>query len=230
MSEKKLVLFDVDGTLTEGGMGHFKQIEMALKNISGRDFNLMDFNFQGTTDRVIAINVLQSFGFSEKEIQRKLPKYFEEEIRLVLKNLEDAQVKSLPGVKELLQKLGKMNCRLGLVTGNPREIAFAKLRKAGIADFFQLGGFGDDIVQRQKLVEAALTEAKLKFNESYSGKQLVIVGDTRHDIDSGKPFGAKTIAVVTGGVPEKEVKESNPDYLFKDLTETEKVLEAIFSD
>ncbi len=230
MGNKKLVLFDVDGTLTEGGTGHSKQLEMALEKVSGRSVNLKDSSIQGKTDILIAIDVFRSLGFSEKEIEQMLPLYSKEAVRLFLQVMKRDGPKLLPGVKELLQRLAKMNCRLGLATGNIREIAFGKLRKAGLAEFFQLGGFGERVVQRHELVELALREAKEKFGETYAGKQIVIVGDTRHDIDSGKPFGCKTIAVATGGIPAEEIKKSNPDCLFKDLTNTAKVVEAIFSD
>jgi len=230
MSEKKLVLFDVDGTLMEGGIGHAEQGNQAMRNICGKEVDVRKFNIQGKTEKAIFTEVLQALGYNEEEIKELVPKVIEEELRVFLEQVDKEERKACPGVKRLLQKLRERNCRLGLVTGNSSEIAFAKLRQAGIAKFFSFGGFGDKVLERHQLVEIALKSAKGQFDESYQGKQIVIIGDTKKDIDSGKPFGAKTIAVLTGVESVEEIKPSNPDYLFKDLTETEKVLEAIFSD
>lgn len=230
MSEKKLVLFDVDGTLMEGGIGHVKQLNQAFRNVCGKQVDIKNFNFVGKTDKTIITGVLQSFGDGEEEINEKLPKLVKEETRLFLVDVKKEERKACPGVKKLLQRLSKMNCRLGLVTGNPMEIAFAKLRKAGIDKFFSFGGFGENAMQRHELIENAVKEAKEKFKESYSGREIVVLGDGIRDIQGAKQAGAKAIGVLTGVESADLLKTANPDYLFKDLTETENVLEAIFSD
>ena len=230
MSEKKLVLFDVDGTLMQGGIGHVKQQNEAFRNVCGKEVNVRDFNVQGKTDKAIITEVLQSLGYSEKEIVEKLPKVMREQIRIFLEQVKGEERKACPGVKKLLQRLSKMRCRLGLVTGNPREIAFAKLKKAGINKFFSFGGFGENAMQRHELIEMAAREAKEKFNESYSGRKIVVLGDGIRDIQGAKQAGAKAIGVLTGVESADLLKTTNPDYLFKDLSDTEKVLEAIFSD
>lgn len=230
MSEKKLVLFDVDGTLTEGGIGHAEEGNEAVKNVCGKEVDVGGFNIQGKTEKAIFTEILQSLGYGEKEIKQLVPKILKEEIRVFLEQADKEERNACPGIKELLQRLQGMDCRLGLVTGNQSEIAFAKLKQAGVEKFFSFGGFGDKVLERYQIVEMALKEAKRKFKETYTGKQIIIIGDSKRDIGSGKPFGAKTIAVLTGVESAEEIKPSNPDYLFKDLTETEKVLEAIFSD
>ncbi len=227
---KKLVLFDIDGTLTVGGIGHAKQENQAIKDVCGKEVDVREFNIQGKTEKAIFTEVLQSLGYNEKQIKELVPEILKEEIRIFLEQADKEVRNACPGVKKLLQQLQGMDCRLGLVTGNQSEIAFAKLRQGGIADFFSLGGFGDKVLERYRLVEIALMEAKKKFNEGYKGKQIVIIGDSKRDIDSGKPFGAKTIAVLTGVESAEEIKPTKPDYVFKDLTDTEKVLEAIFND
>ncbi len=230
MSEKKLVLFDVDGTLMQGGVGHVKQQSQAFRNVCGKEVNVRDFNVQGKTDKAIITEVLQSLGYNEEEIEEKLPKIMKEQIRLFLEQVKGEERKACPGVKKLLQRLSKMRCRLGLVTGNPKEIAFAKLRKAGIDKFFSFGGFGESVLQRHELIENAAKEAKEKFGESYSEREIIVLGDGIRDIQGAKQAGAKAIAVLTGVESADLLKTANPDYLFKDLTETKKVLEAIFND
>jgi phosphoglycolate phosphatase-like HAD superfamily hydrolase len=226
----KLVLFDVDGTLMQGGLGHVKQLSNAFKKACGREINLNDFNIQGKTDRAIATEILQHLGFGKKEIAQFAPKIIELETRFFVEDVKKEVRAALPGVKELLQQLSKADCRLGLVTGNPKGIAFAKLGKAGIAGFFSVGGFGESVMQRHELIEAAVAETRQKFNERYSGRDVVVFGDTKRDVEGAKHVGAKSIAVLTGGGSKQELAEVHPDYLFKDLTNIEDVLRAIFSD
>jgi len=230
LNNKKLVLFDVDGTLISSQFGHIKQFNNAFMEIFGNEVDIRDFDISGVTDRAIIENILNSFGFSADKIEELMPKVSATIIKLFLQSDTLPGFKPLPGVRDLLEALEKTNCRIGLVTGNPREIAFEKMRRAGISEFFSLGGFGSAVLRRRDLIEMALREAREKFNESYSGKQILIIGDTARDIESAKPFGAKTIAVLTGRKHEVEIKATNPKYLFKDLTNTEKVLEAVFSD
>lgn len=233
MSEgKRLVLFDVDGTLVKGekSTGHAKQFNQAFEEVCGKIVNIRDFDHRGKTDKAIIAMILQHFGFSEEEMAKATPVIIRRETELFVKEAAKERIFALQGVKELLECLKKENCRVGVVTGNPREIAFAKLRRVGIADFFTMGGFGATVMTRPELIEMALAEAKKKFREEYSGKQIVVVGDTRRDVESAKPFGAKSIGVATGRETEEELRQQQPDFIFKDLSDTEKVTGAIFSD
>jgi phosphoglycolate phosphatase-like HAD superfamily hydrolase len=47
------------------------------------------------------------------------------------------------------------------------------------------------------------------------------VGDSIHDIESGKPYGAKTIAVITGFYSREEILKHSPDHIFRDLADPE---------
>ena len=230
LSEKKLVLFDIDGTLTDSKFGHIKQFNDSFLENLGKEVNVRDFNISGATDRAIIEMVLKSFGLSAEEIEERTPKIFDTIIKLFLQTEAPPGFKPLPGTKKLLEALSKTDCRLALITGNPKEIAFEKMRRAGLSEFFSMGGFGRTVLQRSELIEMVLREVEEKFNEKYSGKQIVIIGDTARDIESAEPFGAKTIGVLTGRKHAVEIKASNADYIFKDLSDTEKVLEAIFSD
>jgi phosphoglycolate phosphatase-like HAD superfamily hydrolase len=50
------------------------------------------------------------------------------------------------------------------------------------------------------------------------GEEIVVVGDTPHDIRCGRHIGAKTLAVATGGAKLDELERHQPDWAVEDLT------------
>jgi phosphoglycolate phosphatase-like HAD superfamily hydrolase len=57
-----------------------------------------------------------------------------------------------------------------------------------------------------------------------------VIGDTPRDINCGRSFGAKTIAVATGSFAYETLQQEKPDFLFKDFSDTEEVLKTIRAD
>jgi phosphoglycolate phosphatase len=55
----------------------------------------------------------------------------------------------------------------------------------------------------------------------------VVIGDTPHDIDCARAFGAVAVAVTPGQYTRAELLADRPDFLFDDLGEVEKVLAAV---
>jgi phosphoglycolate phosphatase-like HAD superfamily hydrolase len=141
-------------------------------------------------------------------------------------SVDKGKLRVLPGVKELLRELKRRGHLLGILTGNPEGMTQSMLEKGGLRDYFDLFVYGPEGKDRVELVKIAMDEARRKFGGEFSGKNIVVVGDSIHDIDSGKPHGALTIAVATGFYSRKELLKHKPDYLFEDLTDT-KILEVL---
>jgi phosphoglycolate phosphatase-like HAD superfamily hydrolase len=130
------------------------------------------------------------------------------------------------GIPELLAALKpRKDIILGLVTGNIEEIAYTKLRHFNIDDYFVLGGFGNLSPVRADLVEAAIKQAE-KDNEIQKGN-VFIIGDTIHDITAAKKSGVKVIATATGAYTYEQLEEKKPDYLLRDLKDTERIMDMI---
>ncbi len=228
----KLVLFDIDGTLLRSGGMHTEAYEHMFKAVYNVDASSNEVHSSGKTDRSILYEVLLKRGFTKEQIEAKY-----EEARKVMaehfrKNAygNKHKIEEKPKVVKLLKELSKRDVVLGLCTGNLEEIGFAKVDILGIKRHFLFGGFGDHAEIRTHLVESALEKAKRFSKKKFSGKDIVIIGDTPKDIESGIPFGAKTIAVATGKYSLKELKEHHPDSLFNDFTDTEAVIAAIMSE
>jgi HAD superfamily hydrolase (TIGR01549 family) len=227
----KLVLFDIDYTLIKiKVVGRF--LPGVVKEVIGCELSMdngyLKTKVAGKTDREIFTSVLKECRLSKKEIEKKLDLVFKRYIKAVREGLEKNLEKNvLPGVRELLERLKKEKMVVGIITGNMKEIAKIKLKRSGLWRYFQVFGFGGETKTRSDVVEDVVKKAERKFHKRFEGKDIVIIGDTPHDIECAKPLGAKTIAVLTGPYPFEELKKRRPDHLLEDLTETEKIVSII---
>jgi phosphoglycolate phosphatase-like HAD superfamily hydrolase len=108
---------------------------------------------------------------------------------------------------------------IGLLTGNLKLGAEIKLRHFKLWEVFKTGGFADDNEDRNQIAVVASERGSRALNQKLHGEQIVVVGDTRHDIRCARAIGAKVIAVATGGDSLETLKKHQPDWAVKDLTQ-----------
>lgn len=232
-SRKRLVLFDIDGTLLWGGP-LWKECFLGALAHCHPELTFPVIPFGGKTDVQICRELMAEGGFTPERIDAEMSRVVEEYLRraTVAAATRASEVTVLPGVREILEELSRASeVILGLLTGNVRAGARAKLACVGLDSYFPFGVFGDDHWDRYRLPQLAVDRARERTGLSFSGKQIVIVGDTIHDVNCGKSLGARSIAVGTGkNVPLEELLAQNPDYYFHDLSETSEVLTAILEE
>jgi phosphoglycolate phosphatase len=221
----KLLLFDIDGTLlTTDGAGRVA-LQLAANDIFGLDEDLSGVTIAGNTDTGIIREVLakRSLPVTDSNVNRYIGGY--------LARLRDQLAESpgviLPGIRALLDTLSTTGWTTGLLTGNVERGAQLKLTTHGINNYFSIGAFGDDHHDRNELGPIARTRAEKFAKRSFADSHIYVIGDTPRDIDCGRSFGARTIAVATGSFPYETLQEQKPDFLFKDLSDTQDVLRVI---
>lgn len=233
MSPNRLVLFDIDGTILWGGP-LWKEcfVSALLQCFPNLEFPMVPFG--GKTDLQITREVLQLAGFNETQIEEQMKRVVDLYVERAIEasRTRASEVSVLPGVRPLLEDLAcHPDVVLGLLTGNVRQGAYAKLSCVGLYHHFKVGVYGDDHWDRYKLPELAVKRVQEELGHSFSGKQIVIIGDTVHDVNCGKSIGVRSIAVGTGrNVPTDELLAQNPDYYFKDLSDTAEVVQAILEE
>ncbi|MEK7707400.1 MAG: HAD hydrolase-like protein, partial [Verrucomicrobiota bacterium] len=79
------------------------------------------------------------------------------------------------------------------------------------------GAFADDHEDRDQIAVVAHERGNRALNENLRGDQILVVGDTAHDIRCARAIGAKVLAVATGGHKFEELKPHKPDWAVKDL-------------
>jgi phosphoglycolate phosphatase len=221
-----ICFLDIDGTLVlTGGAG-----QTAFAQTLAEEFGIPEIDtrvaFAGRSDRAIAMDLFRTHGVepSEENWQRFCLGYLSR-LEHTLKT-HDGNV--LPGVPQLLNTLAdRGDVALGLLTGNIREGARRKLGHYGLWEHFAFGGFGDTHVDRCEIAAAALAAAKLHLNGNAEGQlsgQLIVIGDTPHDIECGRSIAARCVAVPTGHTSEAALRDSQPDLLVSTLEDVKPIL------
>ena len=236
---RKLVLFDIDGTiLSTGGIGG-RALYQATEEVCHEKKMFGDnptpelgrVRMSGMMDTQIVHDILDAV-LPESTIQQLLPDIFDRIAKLLREacEAEGANIRLLDGVGELISAVaGHEACLLGLLTGNNKGGAAAKLDVFNLNPFFQLGAFGDDARSRNALPAIAACRAFEQTGEKFTGKDIVIIGDTPRDIECAHHAGAYAIAVATGQYPREVLISYRPDALFDDLSDTQSVMEVILS-
>jgi phosphoglycolate phosphatase-like HAD superfamily hydrolase len=230
MSARRLVLFDIDGTLLHSHGAGRRAMETALREAFGTTGSPL-YRYDGKTDRQIVRDLMRAEGFDDATIDARIPGLLHQYVAGLRHELSQphTRVEALTGVLALLDALvHRTHCVVGLLTGNLEPGAQHKLTAAGIAfERFALGAYGSDHEIRSELPAVAQRRARERLGLELSGEAIVIIGDTPADIQCGRPIGASAIAVATGQYSVDALAEHAPEAVFADLGDTNAVLHAI---
>ncbi len=220
---KRLLLFDIDGTLINSEGAGVQALRDVLRDQFGIADDLDGIEVAGRTDAGIVHQILrkQQIEPNESNTARFLDQY----VRLLADELPRRKGRVLPGVRELLERLhANPNIVLALLTGNVKRGAKLKLEHYGLWGFFEFGAFSDDHYDRNELGEFARKRAEEKHGREFTAADIDVIGDTPHDIACGKAIGARTIAVATGNFSREELASRQADRIFQDLADVEVVM------
>lgn len=227
----RILLWDIDGTLIRSAKaGGYKDYTIpVLEEIFGTAGKLADMHVSGMTDLQIVFEALGEAGVSQEEILARaevLVSRLTEEARRVTGN-GARFFEVIPGVRETLEVLAAHpRYQSALVTGNIKPMACLKMELVGLDKFFTLpGAFGDESHNRRDLPARAAERIRKHLQLDLAPEQFIVIGDTPNDIDCGRHFGARTVAVGTGRFySTEEILACKPDALLRDLSDVELVL------
>jgi phosphoglycolate phosphatase len=221
MPGKRLLLWDIDGTLiSTGAAGHRAIGRATAAQFNGGDLDGVEI--AGRTDVGIGRQILSKYRapVNDESVRSFLDLYVE----YLEEELPRGKGCVLPGILELLEDaVTKSDITLGLLTGNLERGAKLKLEHYDLWRFFAFGAFADDHHDRNELGAFALSRARSTTGIEFSATQVDVIGDTSHDIACGKAFGARTIAVATGPWSRDQLAPHEPDFLFDDLANVDEV-------
>ena len=227
---KKLVLFDIDGTIMNTDGGGTQSCKRALKELFDRDVVLDGYVTSGKTDTQIVLELLEQEGVARDEVMARFDAICERYLAHLTEEVKGWEPEVCPGIPPLLDQLANMSdVVLGLLTGNIRRGAEVKLNLVGLWSYFRMGAFGDRVPERRLLPDIAQRAAVDLTGRVFDGKDIVIIGDTPNDVLCGRHLNVKAIAVATGAFGKEALKGYKPDYLFKDLADADRVVEAIMA-
>jgi phosphoglycolate phosphatase len=222
----KLVLFDIDGTLVLTGGAGLRAMNRACEDVIGHRDALSGIPVSGRTDWIILHDTLARLGHAlDEPLFTQLRDRYVERLREEIKHPGKGFNGALPGVPDLLEALQpREDVYLGLLTGNFQEGARIKLQRYDLWRYFRCGAFGDDAADRNALVPVAVDRALACGVPNLPAADVIVVGDTPHDVACAKAAGATAVAVATGGFTADELRACGAPVVFETLRDTEDVL------
>jgi phosphoglycolate phosphatase len=228
----KLVLFDIDGTLVlTGGAGWramnraFEEIVGASANVTGQTQTqaLSGIPVAGRTDWSIVQDALARLGCqSDRDLVDRLRERYVQHLRQEILQPGSGFNGTLPGVSALLDALEpRDDVYLALLTGNFKDGARIKLERFDLWRYFPCGAFGDDSPDRNALVPVALDRATACGMPAFAPADVLVVGDTPHDVACAQAVGAVPVGVATGGFTADQLRDCGAAVVFETLEDTE---------
>jgi phosphoglycolate phosphatase len=217
-----LILFDIDGTLTLTGGAGMRAMNRACADVVGHDNAMDGVALAGRTDWIILDDILRNAGRALDatlldQLRRRYVAHLAEEIQLPGRGVKDM----MPGIRPLLDALQRReDVALGLLTGNFLEGARIKLEYFDLWRYFPCGAFGGDSANRNDLVPVAIRRARECGIADVQPSDVLVVGDTPHDVACARVAGATPVAVATGGYSVEQLRETGAGIVFRDLSDT----------
>ena len=207
----KVILFDLDGTLTDPHVGICSCINHALSYYG------MEKPFSELT-KYIGPPLLDSFAeMVGPENAQDATKYYRERFSTV--GLYENEI--YPNVKETLAALKEKGYILCTASSKPQIYVEKILHHFDIAQYFTIiGGASIDgkISEKDQVIQLVLEEIKAEKSTT------VMVGDTRFDLIGAEMMGLDAIGVTYGFGPREELMQYPHVALIDDITQIFDVL------
>lgn len=204
MSKYDIILFDLDGTLTDPGMGITNSVMHALKKYG------IEVENRETLYKFIGPPLIDSFekyyGFSHEEAVKSVDYYRE---YYADKGIYENEVYN--GIEAMLQKLSEEGKKIILATSKPEPFAREILRHFGLYKYFLFAAgstMNETRTNKADVIEYALAECNITDKSS-----VVMVGDREHDIIGANKNGIDSIGVLFGYGSREELENAGATYI-----------------
>lgn len=214
--DKKYMLFDLDGTLTDPQEGITNSVAYALEQYG------IHVEDRSTLNKFIGPPLKDSFmeyyGFAEDRAEEavwKYREYFNEDG--IFEN------KVYPGIPQMLQRLNDQGKILIVATSKPTVYAKRILERFELNQYFA-DVQGSEMDGRRTKKEEVISYA-LEQNQITDNAQAVMIGDREHDIIGAKKCGLDSIGVLFGYGSREELDGCGADQ----IVDTVQMLEDLLS-
>ena len=211
-------LFDIDGTLLHcSDAVHYFAFCDVLQHIAGFALTLDGVTAHGNTDVGILRDAFKLAGVHDEQWRPRLRELQARMGSFVEVREQELSPSVLPRVPQVLTHLRNKGASLGVATGNLRTIGRLKLQRAGLLDYFTVGGWSDDYEYRKDVFKYAVEQMR---DGGFTRRSICLVGDTPADVLAAKANCMPVIAVATGVYSVEQLSERGPDLClasFEDL-------------
>jgi phosphoglycolate phosphatase-like HAD superfamily hydrolase len=198
-----LYLFDIDGTLLHAHRSGRDAFDAVFAEQHGVANASEGIRYGGKTDPGIIEEIFVA-RLGRKPRGEETAAFLDAYLPRLRALLDKTGVEVLAGVVDTLSYL-QSRCMIGVATGNVKAGAHAKLAAGKLDSWFELGGYGCDSPVRAELVAKAIARGR----ERADVDEVIVVGDTIHDIAAARACDASVVAVATGSDSAESLREAD---------------------
>jgi len=216
--KKKLLIFDVDGTIWNSEKDVYLSFNHTLKTLAG--FEIGKEEFQKLAGMPLGAMFEKVLPEDKKELSGEYEKaykqyYIDEE------HFADATI-LFQGVKELMNKFKDDGFYMAVASSKPKRILDKMVANFKLEGFNYVLGTEESNFKHKpdpEIVNYIIDQLNV------SKEDAVIIGDSKSDILTGKNAGIDTIAVTYGYDKKENLVNANPTYIIDEFSQLEEIIE-----
>lgn len=213
--DKKLLLFDLDGTLIDSVPDLALSINYTLKELQREPFEESTIrSWVGNGAQILVRRALSG----DVEIEEGLDeKYFQKALKIFLEHYSKhlcVETKLYANVEKRLRELDSEGYILAIVTNKPSVFVAPILEEFKIASLFTFIVGGDSLAEKKPSPEPLLHICK---EADIAVEMALMIGDSKNDILAAKAAGIESIAVSYGYNYAEDISSYNPDATVDDF-------------
>ena len=196
---KKVILFDLDGTLTDPYEGITKSVCYALGHYGIEESN--SDTLRSFIGPPLARRFCEVYGFTEEESKSVVSKFRER-----FRGIGIFENALYDGIPEMLSSLRERGYILAVATSKPQEFAEQVLDMFHIAEYFTAvsgSSLDGSHVEKKDVILRAMSEL------GATTEHTVMIGDTKFDIEGARLCNLSSIAVTWGYAAEGDLDSAD---------------------
>ena len=198
----KVILFDLDGTLTESGEGITKSVQYALERIGKQEADLEKLKaFVGPP----LTEMFMKYAQVDEETAKKAVEIYRE--RYSVTGIFENAV--YPGIEDMLAQLKKKGYILAVASSKPEVYVKKILDHFGLTQYFTEIG-GSEMDGRRTNKTEVIEDVLRRLNMDKHREQVIMIGDKEHDVYGARKAGLECIAVSFGYGTKEELTNAEP--------------------
>lgn len=201
----QVILFDLDGTLTESGEGIIKSVEYALEKLGITEKD--PENLKRYVGPPLKESFMKFSGLNEEQAEQGIGYYRERYTKVGM--FENHLYPQIPELLEVLRINDKI---LGVASSKPEIFVEQILEYFGIAQYFQVI-VGSELDGRRSRKEEVIEEALVRLHMQTERDKVLMVGDKEQDVNGARSCGLQCIGVAYGYGSREELSQAGAVYI-----------------
>ena len=216
MIDKKILLFDLDGTVIDSGEGVKNSVLYALEKMGYPALDKADMDPFLGPPLVYSFHHFAHVPEAEcAEAVRLYREYYQKSGAMFQYRLYD-------GMPELLRDCRAAGYKTAIATSKPQPYAIELMHHAGIFEYLD-HIIGADLDEKTRAKKSEVIEAVLEESGAMRSETLMI-GDRKYDVLGAKEAGVESLGITFGYGDRAELCEAGADYVLDTVDELRKFL------